>query len=68
MGGACCTYGTEEKCKHGFARETARKETTWKNLGGEGMIKIKCLKKGGRVRAGFNWIRTRFSGGILRKR
>jgi len=45
MGGACCTYGTEEKCIYGFVRETARKETTWKTLGDKGMIKIKCLKK-----------------------
>jgi hypothetical protein len=68
MGGACCTYGTLEKCIHRFVRETARKETTSKNLGDEGMIKIKCLKDGGRVRTEFNYIRTRFSGGIFRKR
>jgi hypothetical protein len=45
MGGACYTYGTKEKYIHGFVRETARKETAWKNLGDEGMIKIKSQKR-----------------------
>lgn len=45
MGGACCAYGTEEKCIHRFARETEREEITWKKLGVEGMIKIKWVSK-----------------------
>jgi hypothetical protein len=45
MGVACCTYGTLEKCIPGFVRKTARKETTWRNLGDEGMMKIKYGSK-----------------------
>ena len=30
MGGACSTYGGEERCIQGFGGKTQRKETTWK--------------------------------------
>ena len=30
MGGACSTYGGEERCIQGFGGETRGKETTWK--------------------------------------
>ena len=30
MGGACSTYGGEERCTQGFGGETGGKETTWK--------------------------------------
>jgi len=30
MGGACNTYGGEQKCLQGFGGETCGKETTWK--------------------------------------
>ena len=29
MGGACSTYGGEERCIQGFGGETWGKETTW---------------------------------------
>jgi len=32
MGGACSTYGSEERRIQGFGGETLGKETTWKTL------------------------------------
>jgi len=30
VGGACSTYGGEQRCIRGFGRETWGKQTTWK--------------------------------------
>jgi hypothetical protein len=63
MGGACGTYGRQDRYIQGFRGETCGKETTWKR---EDNFKLDNQEVGlGEAWTGFIWLRIETGGGLL---
>jgi hypothetical protein len=43
MGGACGTYGGQERCMHGFGVGDQRKRDPLEDIGVDGRMTLKCI-------------------------
>jgi len=69
MGGACGTYGGEEKCVQGFGGETRGKETTWKTgLGWKIILKLIFKTWNEEAWTGLIWLKIGTCGGHFETR
>jgi hypothetical protein len=68
MGGACGTYGRQNRDIQGLRKKTRWKEDFWEDLGADIRIMLKCIYKkwdGGRTWIGSSWLKIGTDGGHL---